>query len=164
MPIDLTNYPPSWGPFSYSIRYLRANGRCECTGECGLHRPNPNPRRCIEHHHHPARFARGTICLTTAHLCHCDPPCAIPAHVKAMCQRCHLRLDRQIHALHARATWRKKRQSTRISSPTYAKKINYTSPTSPRQHNYVAYRGWAGPHPLAPPPQHLRTLLEKAPL
>ena len=33
----------------------------------------------------PAKWAKGRVVLTTAHLCKCDPPCAIPEHVKAMC-------------------------------------------------------------------------------
>lgn len=98
MPVDWTRYPPNWPGFSAQIRFARARGRCECTGQCGMHRPNPAPRRCVELHHTPARWFRGTVRLTVAHLCHCDPPCANPAHVIAACQRCHLRIDRFRHA------------------------------------------------------------------
>lgn len=38
------------------------------------------PRRCVERDRQPARWARGTVVLTTAHL-------------RAMCNRCHLRVD-----------------------------------------------------------------------
>jgi hypothetical protein len=100
MPVNPSHYPPGWRAFSAQIRFARAHGRCECTGECGMHSPNPNPRRCIERHGQKALWARGTIKLTVAHLCNCNPICLHPAHVKAMCQRCHLRVDRFLHARH----------------------------------------------------------------
>jgi hypothetical protein len=94
MPCDLTRYGESWKWFSNQIRFIRAAQRCECFGKCGLHRG----RRCIERHHTKAHFAKGTIRLTVAHLCNCDPPCQDPNHVIAACQRCHLRIDRYKHA------------------------------------------------------------------
>jgi hypothetical protein len=97
MPVDKKKYPWNWREFSAVIRFLRAGGRCECSGECGLHRTTGGPRRCVEVHGEAAKFARGTIRLTTAHLCKCDPLCAEAAHVKAMCQRCHLRVDVGLH-------------------------------------------------------------------
>jgi hypothetical protein len=93
MPIDYALYPPWWKQFSHWVRHQRAQGRCECTGQCGLHPPNPFPRRCCEQHGHSARWARGTITLTVAHLCACQPLCARQDHVIAACQRCHLRID-----------------------------------------------------------------------
>jgi hypothetical protein len=105
MPTDMTRYPQNWPLLRVLILQDRAHLRCECTGECGHHTPNPTPRRCTELHHKPARWFHGTVRLTLAHTCHCDPPCGIPHHVKAMCQKCHLRLDRYRHAT--------KRQDTR---------------------------------------------------
>lgn len=102
-------YPPEWEVVSREIRQ-RAGNRCECEGECGLHRTHPGPRRCIEINGTEARWARGVIVLTTAHLnghggpCQCDPLCAEPAHLKAMCQRCHLRYDQALHQRNASAT------------------------------------------------------------
>src|SRR3990167_5232056 len=93
MPIDYKLYPPNWKEFSKHIRDDRAGGRCQCTGECGLHKTTPGPRRCIEKNGYQAKWARGKIVLTVAHLCECAPPCAIEEHVKAMCQRCHNRYD-----------------------------------------------------------------------
>lgn len=98
MPMDWSLYAPGWKLFAASIKTTRAALRCECTGECGIHRPNPTARRCVEHHGQKARFAKGRVTLTVAHLCSCDPICLNPAHVKAMCQRCHLRVDRHKHA------------------------------------------------------------------
>ena len=90
-------YPAHWKKFSKWVREVRAGMRCECVGECGLHATHPGPRRCTERHMEPAQYAKGKVVLTTAHLCKCDPPCAIPEHVKAMCNRCHLRIDVGFH-------------------------------------------------------------------
>lgn len=98
-------YPPAWPSISKRIRFHRAEGRCECTGECGLHRTHPGPRRCEEQHGHPAKWAKGTVILTTAHLCH-DSTCEDETHMKAMCQRCHLRYDTPFHVQNAHATRR----------------------------------------------------------
>lgn len=100
MPIDYSRYGEGWRKFSDFIRFDRAHGRCECTGECGIHQPNPRTRRCEERHHTKALWARGIVRLTVAHICQCDPPCQNPSHVIAACQRCHLRIDRWLHAKH----------------------------------------------------------------
>lgn len=93
-------YPPTWKTFSQTMRYERAQGQCECIGEYGLHRTHPGPRRCVERDRQPAQWARGLVVLTVAHLCDCVPPCVIAAHVKAMCNRCHLRTDVPLHMKH----------------------------------------------------------------
>lgn len=89
-------YPPNWKLISLAVRE-RSGGRCECVGECALHRG----RRCVELDGQPARWARGLIVLTVAHL---DPTVqpdgfldSRQANLKAMCQRCHLRIDSQLH-------------------------------------------------------------------
>ncbi len=108
MPFDRKKYPANWEAFSVRIRFGRAGGRCECEGECRLHRTTPGPRRCTETNGKPAQWAKGKVILTVAHLnnaggpCRCEPRCAIEGHVKAMCQRCHLRYDRDRHAANAR--------------------------------------------------------------
>jgi len=106
MPVDWHRYPQQWGAFSAAIRFDRAHGRCECTGQCGLHQPRTNPRRCVEVHRQPAKWFHGRVTLTVAHLCDCDPPCLINEHVIACCQRCHLRIDAAMHAAHRLATQR----------------------------------------------------------
>lgn len=106
MPIRLSRkklYPKDWNQISHYIRFVRAKGRCECKGECGLHCTHPGPRRCEERHGEPAKWAKGKIVLTTAHLCH-DESCIKKKHLKAMCQRCHLRYDAKHHALNAAQT------------------------------------------------------------
>lgn len=115
MPADLRRYGPGWAEFSSTIRFERAGGRCECSGECGLHLTHPGPRRCEERHGEPARWAKGKVVLTMAHRnysggpCQCDPPCMIQEHVAACCQRCHLRWDAQLHMRNAAATRERKR-------------------------------------------------------
>lgn len=115
MPVDKSKYPADWKAISAFIRFERAGNRCECEGECGLHRTNPGPRRCIEVNRTQARFARGRIILTTAHLClpedHNGALCADETHLKAMCQRCHLRYDAALHARNAAETKRKQKEA-----------------------------------------------------
>jgi hypothetical protein len=91
-------YPEGWKQFSLNIRQNRALERCECAGECGLHRD----RRCVEQDREQALWAQGRVILTVAHLCDCEPLCAQGDHVKAMCQRCHNRLDVPLRTRHRR--------------------------------------------------------------
>lgn len=109
-PEQRARYPKDWDAISRRIRFDRAQGRCECEGECGLHKDNPGPRRCTETHGQPAKWAKGKVVLTVAHLdgpggiCQCPDPCGIYEHLRAMCQRCHLRYDHPRHMANARAT------------------------------------------------------------
>ena len=57
-----------------------------------------------------AEFAAGRVVLTVAHLCQCSPLCAVAEHVKAMCQRCHLRIDVKLHIKHAASTRMRKKE------------------------------------------------------
>lgn len=109
MPIDYAKYPKNWWDLSLHIRTVRAQGQCECSGECGLHQTHPGPRRCVERNGEKARWANGHIVLTVAHLCH-NTACADPEHLRAMCQRCHLRYDSVLHSRHAAETRRRKRE------------------------------------------------------
>lgn len=103
----LARYPPDWKAISQRIR-KRSKGRCECEGECGLHRDHPGPRRCVERHGRKAKWAKGKIMLTVAHLNHDESDCR-DENLKAMCQRCHLRYDMDHHQKHAAETRRKQR-------------------------------------------------------
>lgn len=102
MPINYSRYPKNWHDVSKYVRLVRAAGQCECTGQCGLHQSGKNLRRCLERNGLKARWAKGKIVLTTAHLCTCDPICADLNHLIAACQRCHLRIDRLQHAYNRR--------------------------------------------------------------
>lgn len=110
-PMALTLYPPGWAALSKHIRFERAGGRCECVGECGLHNRTGGPRRCEERDGEPAKWAKGKVMLTTAHLCRCEPLCGEPLHLKAMCNRCHLRVDAKQHTRNAATTRQKKQEA-----------------------------------------------------
>lgn len=107
-PINYKLYPPNWKEFSRHIRFDVAKGQCQCKGQCGLHVKSQGPRRCIELNGHSAKWARGKIVLTVAHLCNCLPVCAREDHVIAACQRCHLRIDSRMHVANSKATREKK--------------------------------------------------------
>ncbi len=96
-------YPSDWREISLRIRE-RATGRCECVGQCGLH----HERRCEERHGELAKWARGRVVLTAAHLNHIPADCR-DENLRAMCQRCHLRYDQRMHQVHARETRDRKR-------------------------------------------------------
>jgi len=107
MPFDRSKYPDDWENFSADIRSRRAASQCECVGECGLHGIGlfrKKAKRCEERNGQGAKWAKGKIVLTVAHLnaaggpCRCAPLCSDAAHVKAMCQRCHLRYDSGRHS------------------------------------------------------------------
>ncbi len=109
--MDMSLYPPWWKYFSYWIRFHRAKNRCECRGECGLHRDNPGPRRCTEMNGVKARWAKGKVVLSVAHLDHNPEEWdtkIMQKRCKAMCSRCHLRYDNKLHVKNARKTRERK--------------------------------------------------------
>lgn len=101
---ERARYPKNWREVRDRI-IARSGGQCECEGECGLHRSTPGPRRCIERQGTPARWAKGLVVLTVAHLDHAPENCAAE-NLKAMCQRCHLRYDVPHHRKNAALTRR----------------------------------------------------------
>lgn len=125
-------YPSDWKAISRRIRFERAAGKCECTGQCGdehhgAGRCNVQHGRCVLRHlTEPWRWVTSDefdqwevngirpdewadecvkIVLTTAHLDHTPENCA-DSNLLAMCQRCHLRMDSDEHQRNARATRR----------------------------------------------------------
>lgn len=114
-------YPKNWREIRASI-VARAEHRCECTGECGEvheHRPDDARARCsapnglsiVRDTDHLSRWwlhGCGSGCtvepcgairvvLTVAHLDHIESN-NDPANLRALCQRCHLLLDREDNA------------------------------------------------------------------
>lgn len=85
-------YPANWEAISTEVR-ARSGGRCECAGECGLHRK----RRCTEQHGQNGRWMRGRVILTVHHL-NFKKHDSRRVNLKAMCQRCHLRCDAPLRA------------------------------------------------------------------
>lgn len=111
-PENRARYPSDWKTISARVRFERAGGRCECEGECGV----DHAGRCLAEHGKQNPMTGSLVVLTTAHLDHTPENCE-DGNLKAMCQRCHLRLDRDHHAKNARATrFRKVGQSDLFES------------------------------------------------
>lgn len=112
MPIRAENrarYPADWPAIAERIKVIRAQGRCECVGECG--RPPGHldaEGRCVNRHGEPAYGTGSKVVLTTAHLNHTPEDCR-DENLKAMCQGCHLHYDRDHHAETRAATARAER-------------------------------------------------------
>lgn len=120
MPIRPENrgrYPAEWPEISKRIRFGRADGRCECEGECGVDHARELSRihgffvrhsRCFERHGEPHAITGSIVVLTVAHLDHTPENCD-EDNLRAMCQRCHLALDRPRHIANARENRRRRR-------------------------------------------------------
>lgn len=99
-PENLGRYPPNWPQISAAIRFGRADGRCECTGQCGhryRHRDRSPSGRCTALHGQPSPITGTKVVLTVAHLDHTPENCD-PDNLLAMCNGCHLRYDVEHHA------------------------------------------------------------------
>lgn len=93
-PENRVRYPADWKQISERIRFDRAGGRCECSGECGR---GTHAGRCPNIHGGAAYGTGSTVVLTTAHLNHTPEDCD-DSNLKAMCQGCHLHYDKDHHA------------------------------------------------------------------
>src|SRR5216684_9279136 len=92
MPFQRERYPKDWLAISTAIR-ARAGGCCEGTWQypqCQARNGEP----------HPVTGSR--VILTVAHWPNSDPMDVRPENLRALCQRCHLGLDRDHHAANAR--------------------------------------------------------------
>lgn len=87
MPMDRAKYPDNWEQISLAIRE-RARWHCEFCG-------------AIQGQAHPITGAK--VVLTVAHLDN-DTAHNDPENLRALCQRCHLRYDAELHVRHARET------------------------------------------------------------
>lgn len=99
-PENKSRYPEDWREISQYIRFDRANGQCECLGECGR---GTHEGRCPNTHGNPAYGTGSKVVLTTAHLNHTPEDCR-EENLRAMCQGCHLHYDRDHHAETRRKT------------------------------------------------------------
>jgi hypothetical protein len=99
-PENRNRYPADWKEISRRIKVDRAQGRCECVGECGR---STHDGRCPNVHGGAAYGTGSKVVLTTAHLDHIPENCD-PRNLRAMCQGCHLHYDREHHAQTAART------------------------------------------------------------
>jgi hypothetical protein len=100
-PENRARYPKNWPAISRRVRFERAAGRCECTGQCGT----DHAGRCLAVHGQQNPDTGSHVILTVAHLDHTPENCD-DANLLAACQRCHLRYDRDHHHATAAATRR----------------------------------------------------------
>lgn len=88
------DYSDDWSEISDRICFKRANGRCECRGECGVShgRGKRSRARCKEVH--GAAHTETGLCVTlqTAHLDH-DKSNNADSNLRAFCEQCHGRYD-----------------------------------------------------------------------
>lgn len=92
-------YPRDWPEISRRIRFERAEGRCECQGECG----HDHGGRCPERHGAQHSVTGSPVVLTVGHLTH-DPARSADDELRAWCQRCHLAYDQDHHLANLRRT------------------------------------------------------------
>lgn len=81
MPINYKEYPSDWKQISKRIRFERAKNKCE---------------NCEAENYKPHPITGSKVILTVAHLNHIKEDCR-EENLKALCQRCHLWLDKDIH-------------------------------------------------------------------
>ena len=100
-PENKARYPKDWKAISERIRFKRAESRCECEGECGdshileagniVYGRKPKERcTAMNYQEHPITGSK--VILTVAHLNHEVEDCS-DKNLKAMCQRCHNKMD-----------------------------------------------------------------------
>lgn len=139
MAFNKKNYPPYWKQFSLYIRFERAENKCERCGAGNgflkfISKDLPNGFEIIDPNDAgkifeieswliscPVKVTK--IVLTVAHLdhktgvCRCRRQfgfkCAKPRHVRALCQSCHLNLDRPHHIAVRKKNAVKKKDSER---------------------------------------------------
>lgn len=102
MPISPENaalYPEDWPAISRRIRFERAEGRCECQGECG----HDHGGRCPELDGQRHSITGSPVVLTVGHVHH-DPARSGDEELRAWCQRCHLAYDQPHHIANLRRT------------------------------------------------------------
>lgn len=122
MPVDWSRYPPDWKAISLRIR-ARDHWRCKV---CGV----PNGLRGWRDAHGrfrplhsweapPPGICAVQIILTVAHIHDADPANCAETNLQALCQACHLYLDRFLHAAHAKATRATRRTVAQMTERVY---------------------------------------------
>lgn len=83
MPLNVADYAPDWKLRSEFVRFVRAEGKCEW---CGAEHLKPHP------------VTGSKVVLTTAHVHDRDKKNCSLLNLAALCQRCHLRHDKEQHS------------------------------------------------------------------
>lgn len=81
-PENRARYPADWKLRSFFVRFVRAKGRCEW---------------CFAAHGLPHPLTGSKVILTTAHVFDSAPEASSLLNLAALCQRCHLIHDKDIH-------------------------------------------------------------------
>lgn len=98
MPVDWSKYPDSWKSEIRPRILKRAGNKCE---DCGAKNYKPHPE------------TGSLVVLTIAHLDH-DTEHNDDDNLRAWCQRCHLRYDRELHINNAKVTRKKRKASNAV--------------------------------------------------
>lgn len=106
-PENRARYPADWQQISHRIRFVRAEGRCECHGECG----QDHGGRCQALHSEPHPITGSIVVLTTAHRHHAEIEDCGDDDLFAACQRCHNAYDRPMRQINAAATRARKAEA-----------------------------------------------------
>jgi hypothetical protein len=119
-PENKARYPKDWPAISRRIRIDRAQGQCECTGQCG----RDHSGRCPNLNGGLSVVTGAVVVLTVAHLDHTPEHCE-DDNLLALCQGCHLAYDREHHAQTAYRTRREGLAASDLfSGPGYMGNIN----------------------------------------
>ena len=114
-PENLKRYPKDWPKISRRIRFERADGRCECKGECGTAHPAYlEGYRCTAQHGKQHPLTGSKVVLTVAHLDHQPEHSDDDDNLKAMCQRCHLAYDADHHRIQREKTMRESKRTLEL--------------------------------------------------
>lgn len=115
MPIkDRSLYPKTWPLIRLEILH-RAGRRCECADLC----PRDHAGRCPEIDREPARYFRGRVILTVAHLNQSTKDNR-RSNLAALCQACHLGHDRPYNVIRSMTTRDRKRGQLRFRFAEFA--------------------------------------------
>lgn len=98
-PENIARYPADWKLRSFFVRFVRARGQCEwCWATHGLPHPITGSR----------------VVLTTAHVFDQRPEACSLLNLAALCQRCHLHHDRDIHKANRQRSLEQRRGQERL--------------------------------------------------
>jgi hypothetical protein len=127
LPFERWRYPPDWPEISRRIR-ARSGGRCEgpparlleAGADLATVAMEINSYRCDARQGRPHPVTVSTVVLTVAHVRDMDPMNCAGDNLAALCQRCHLELDRPHHIATARRRRRERRAAGDLFTGLYS--------------------------------------------